>query len=165
MEHDEVEVSRLTEIAYRNFPPSESLYRTGLKAYAEYQATPLLDRIVALEEALLSQRMIATAYKCYGRAFDAALAVNGGSFEDFVMLKYSQACLPPHPLLAGKEGLTCKICGGEMNPGIALKNKPVMGVPDFPGEPVDTRGQTFSLEADGETESVMKCSDCGRSIK
>ena len=47
---------------------------------------------------------------------------------------------------------------------VALSNTPSMGVPDFPGDDVDTRGQTCTMNGPAEMVEVMKCSECGRSV-
>ena len=48
-----------------------------------------------------------------------------------------------------------------MNRGIALQNTPEMGVPDFPGNTVDSRGQTYSMTGRAKMVSVLKCLECG----
>jgi len=54
-----------------------------------------------------------------------------------------------------------------MQDGLALKEvvEPRMGVPDFPGDTIDTIGQTFHYETVGSKMiDVLKCEGCGHSV-
>lgn len=55
----------------------------------------------------------------------------------------------------------CRKCGGEMRPGIAMRETVTGGVPDFPG---DVSASTFSAGGPGELITVMKCTECGWSV-
>ena len=55
----------------------------------------------------------------------------------------------------------CSKCKTPMKRGIALQNTPEMGVPDFPGNTVDSRGQTYSMTGLAKMVSVLKCPGCG----
>ncbi len=63
-----------------------------------------------------------------------------------------------------EENDRCKKCGGEMKPGKAIRQTLVMGVPDFPGNTIDSIGQTLSYGGPGRLVDCMKCSACGWSV-
>lgn len=52
----------------------------------------------------------------------------------------------------------CKQCGGDMNPGKALAQTFVGGMPDFEG---DTHSSTFSAGGPGKMVECLKCEKCG----
>ena len=52
----------------------------------------------------------------------------------------------------------CKKCGGDMNPGKALAQTMVGGMPDFIG---DTHSSTFSAGGPGKLIDCLKCELCG----
>lgn len=56
---------------------------------------------------------------------------------------------------------TCRHCGGEMHPGIAMGQTYTPGAPDFPG---DREGSTMSAGGPGVVIEVRKCADCGWSV-
>lgn len=56
---------------------------------------------------------------------------------------------------------TCRHCGGEMRPGIAMGQTYTVGAPDFPG---DRHGSTMSDGGPGAVIEVRKCADCGWSV-
>ena len=56
---------------------------------------------------------------------------------------------------------TCRRCGGEMQPGIAMGQTYTAGAPDFPG---DHHGSTMSAGGPGVVIEARKCVDCGHSI-
>jgi len=58
------------------------------------------------------------------------------------------------------EPICCK-CKTPMKRGIALQNTPKMGVPDLPGNTVDSRGQTVTLTGLARLVDVPKCPECG----
>jgi uncharacterized OB-fold protein len=60
----------------------------------------------------------------------------------------------------------CKKCGGTCKPGQALINNLVVtGVPDFPGDDENTRGQTLNYDhSRARMITCMKCSECGHSF-
>jgi predicted nucleic-acid-binding Zn-ribbon protein len=62
------------------------------------------------------------------------------------------------------EQLTCRKCGGEMHEGQALENTVSRGMPDFEGSN-DKEGQTFSFSGEARMIKVLKCKDCGYSIR
>lgn len=55
----------------------------------------------------------------------------------------------------------CRKCGAGMNPGKALAQTYVGGMPDFPGE---THSSTFSAGGPGEMVDCLKCLKCGWSV-
>ena len=60
----------------------------------------------------------------------------------------------------------CKKCEGPMFKSVALKDDIAeMGIPDFPGSDVISRGQTVTLKSDGKLHDCMKCSWCGWSAQ
>lgn len=56
---------------------------------------------------------------------------------------------------------TCRRCGGEMQPGIAMGQTYTAGAPDFPA---DREGVTMSAGGPGVVIEARKCVDCGHSI-
>jgi hypothetical protein len=52
----------------------------------------------------------------------------------------------------------CKKCGGDMNPGRAMGQTVVGGMPDFEGE---THSSTFSVGGPGKLIECLKCEECG----
>ena len=56
---------------------------------------------------------------------------------------------------------TCRRCGGEMQPGIAMGQTYTAGAPDFPG---DREGVTMSAGGPGVVIEARKCSACGWSV-
>lgn len=56
---------------------------------------------------------------------------------------------------------TCRRCGGEMQPGIAMGQTYTAGAPDFPG---DREGATMSAGGPGVVIEALKCSACGHSV-
>ena len=56
---------------------------------------------------------------------------------------------------------TCRRCGGEMQPGIAMGQTFTSGAPDFPG---DREGSTMSAGGPGVVIEARKCADCGWSV-
>jgi Zn ribbon nucleic-acid-binding protein len=67
-------------------------------------------------------------------------------------------CAPPHDQIQIK---SCRHCGGEMRPGIAMGQTYTAGAPDFPG---DHHGSTMSAGGPGVVIEARKCVDCGHSI-
>ena len=53
---------------------------------------------------------------------------------------------------------TCRKCGATMQPGRALAQTFVGGVPDFPG---DDHASTFSAGGPGQMIDCLKCPECG----
>lgn len=62
------------------------------------------------------------------------------------------------PLPRERKGV-CRRCGGQMEPGKAIRN-PLGGIPDFP----DGSAITLSPSERFEFVDVMKCQDCGHSV-
>jgi hypothetical protein len=58
----------------------------------------------------------------------------------------------------------CRKCGGTFKYGKALVNTPSCGVSDFPGDNINSRGQTITMNGPAKTVTVVKCSGCGHSI-
>jgi len=59
----------------------------------------------------------------------------------------------------------CKKCGGEMAPGVAMQQTLGGGIPDFPGDKADARGQTMHHGGPGKLEECdHKCKSCGWSV-
>ena len=56
---------------------------------------------------------------------------------------------------------TCRRCGGEMQPGIAMGQTYTAGAPDFPA---DREGVTMSAGGPGVVIEARKCSACGWSV-
>ena len=56
---------------------------------------------------------------------------------------------------------TCRKCGATMQPGKALAQTFVGGVPDFPG---DDHASTFSAGGPGQMIDCLKCPKCGWSV-
>ena len=67
-------------------------------------------------------------------------------------------CAPPHDQIQIK---SCRHCGGEMRPGIAMGQTYTAGAPDFPG---DREGVTMSAGGPGVVIEARKCSACGWSV-
>ena len=67
-------------------------------------------------------------------------------------------CAPAHDQIPIK---SCRRCGGEMRPGIAMGQTYTAGAPDFPG---DRHGSTMSADGPGVVIEVRKCADCGWSV-
>jgi hypothetical protein len=59
--------------------------------------------------------------------------------------------------------MNCRLCGIQMQQGVALLNSPSYGVEDFIGQ-TDTRGQTFTMGGPPSLVPVMKCPKCGHSV-
>jgi hypothetical protein len=57
--------------------------------------------------------------------------------------------------------MICRKCNVEMQPGVALGQTFVGGMPDFPGEAHST---TFSPGGPGKMIDCLKCPKCGRSV-
>lgn len=60
--------------------------------------------------------------------------------------------------------LQCRRCHGPMKVGVALEQTVTMGVPDFPGNTVESRGQTLSYGGKGRLIRCLKCVNCGWSM-
>lgn len=60
-----------------------------------------------------------------------------------------------------KSQTSCRRCGGEMRPGIAMGQTSTAGAPDFPG---DRHGSTMSDGGPGAVIEARKCADCGWSV-
>lgn len=56
---------------------------------------------------------------------------------------------------------TCRRCGGEMQPGIAMGQTYTAGAPDFPA---DREGVTMSAGGPGVVIEARKCASCGHSV-
>jgi ribosomal protein L40E len=56
---------------------------------------------------------------------------------------------------------SCRKCGGQMLPGIAMGQTYTAGMPDFPG---DEKAVTLSAGGPGKVIEAMKCSKCGWSV-
>lgn len=56
---------------------------------------------------------------------------------------------------------TCRRCGGEMQPGIAMGQTYTAGALDFPG---DREGVTMSAGGPGVVIEARKCRTCGHSV-
>jgi hypothetical protein len=56
---------------------------------------------------------------------------------------------------------TCRRCGSEMRPGIAMSQTATPGALDFPG---DREASTFSAGGPGKLVQCMKCPECGWSV-
>lgn len=54
----------------------------------------------------------------------------------------------------------CSKCKTPMGRGVALQNTPKMGVPDFLGNTVDSRGRGLTGAGQAMVVYVMKCSEC-----
>lgn len=65
-------------------------------------------------------------------------------------------CAPPHDQIQIK---SCRHCGGEMGPGIAMGQT-------YTGSPDDLGGDVVTMSAGGPGEviKVRKCRDCGWSV-
>jgi len=55
---------------------------------------------------------------------------------------------------------TCRRCGSEMRPGLAM-GQTAKGAPDFPG---DRHASTMSAGGPGKLMQCMKCPICGWSV-
>ena len=67
--------------------------------------------------------------------------------------------------MASEEGeMKCKRCFAPMTYGKALLSTLVMGIPDFAGNTVNSRGQTLSAGGPGRLVSCFKCTACGYSV-
>ncbi len=63
------------------------------------------------------------------------------------------------------KGSQCPKCNkGIMKLGIALGNTLVMGIPDFPGNTINSRGQTVHFGGPGVKLTCLKCDACGHSV-
>lgn len=58
----------------------------------------------------------------------------------------------------------CRKCGVRMVAGTAIANTLVSGMPDFPGDDGNSRGQTMHYGGTGQMVRVNKCPKCGHSI-
>lgn len=59
---------------------------------------------------------------------------------------------------------TCPRCSGQMIKSVGLlDNIGHMGIPDFPGNTVDSVGQTVTYRSNGKLYKCLKCEDCGHS--
>ena len=67
-------------------------------------------------------------------------------------------CAPPHDQNPIK---SCRRCGGEMQPGIAMGQTYTAGAPDFPA---DREGVTMSAGGPGVVIEARKCVDCRHNI-
>jgi hypothetical protein len=77
-------------------------------------------------------------------------------------------CAPPQdqnpaksPNAACDAAPSCRKCGGQMLPGIAMGQTYSAGMPDFPG---DEKAVTLSAGGPGKVIEAMKCSKCGWSV-
>jgi ribosomal protein L37AE/L43A len=60
--------------------------------------------------------------------------------------------------------MNCKKCHSKMEKGQALEDIYTSGIPDFPNQPIDSRGQTMSASGKAKLISVWKCPKCGHSV-
>jgi hypothetical protein len=59
--------------------------------------------------------------------------------------------------------MNCKRCAGEMREGVAIAPTWVLGLPDFPGDPPFSPGQTVTFGGPGKLIACLKCKECGYS--
>ena len=60
--------------------------------------------------------------------------------------------------------MNCKVCKGKMKESFAFLNEWAMGVPDFEGNTILSRGQTIARNGIAKKVKVMKCVKCGHSF-
>lgn len=59
---------------------------------------------------------------------------------------------------------TCPKCHALMQPGIAIEQTYVVGLPDFPGDDPASAVQTISPGGTGRIVPCLKCTECGHSV-
>ncbi len=65
---------------------------------------------------------------------------------------------------SGMSESKCKRCGAEMKPGKAIEQTWTPGIPDFPGDPRESIGQTMNAGGPGRLIECLKCQACGWSV-